>query len=83
MRAYVISNDKWAFHDNSSCVRSLADLMDGPLMRTQQEYQGGDIIFLMAAGTTLTALCSALRLSGQTETADRALTVKEEDYRAG
>ena len=31
----------------------------------------------------LTALCSALRLSGQTETADRAVTVKEEDHRAG
>jgi len=33
----------------------------------------------LAAGTTLTALCSALRLSGQTETADRAVTVKEEE----
>ena len=37
----------------------------------------------LAARTTLTALFSALRPYGQTETADRAVTVKEEDYRAG
>jgi len=34
------------------------------------------------ARTTLTALYSALRLHRQTETADRAVTAKEEDYRA-
>jgi len=33
----------------------------------------------MAAGTTLTRLYSALRLYGQTETADREVTVKEEE----
>jgi len=32
----------------------------------------------MAAGTTLTSLCSALRLYRQTETADRGVAVKEE-----
>jgi len=36
----------------------------------------------VAAGITLTAFCSALKLYGQTETADRVVTVKEEDYRA-
>ena len=63
-------------------VRSLAGKMDelGALMGTQQEYSFDRDL---AAATTLTALCSALRLSRQTETADRALTVKEEDHRAG
>jgi len=35
----------------------------------------------LAAGTTLTALYSALRLYRQTETADREVTVKEEDHK--
>jgi len=67
-------------------VISLADKMDefGPLMKMQQEYQSGNIIFSTEIWlNNLTALCSALRLSGQTESADRALTVKEEDHRAG
>ena len=60
-------------------VRSLIEKIDklGPLMKAG--ILGRDL----AAGTTLTALCSALGLCGQTETADRAVTVKEEDYRAG
>ena len=52
-------------------MRSLADQMEklGPLKRTQEDN--------IAAGTTLTALCSALRLYGQTETAGRAVTAKD------
>jgi len=50
-------------------VRSQTDRMDklGPLMRTQQEYQKGNITFFhcdMAGGTTLTSLYSAFRLYG-------------------
>ena len=60
-------------------MRSLTGKMDELEALLTAGISGRDL----AAGTTLTALCSALRLSGQTETADRALTVKEEDYRAG
>jgi len=57
-------------------VRSLSDKMD---KLGAAGISGRDL----AAGTTVTALCSALRLYEQTETADREVTVKEEHYRAG
>ena len=47
-------------------VRSLADKMN----------ELGAVRRILSV--SLTALCSALRLYGQTETADRAVTVKEE-----
>ena len=58
-------------------VCSLADKMDklGSLMRTQQDYQDGNIIPFIK---TWLRLLTALRLYGQTETADREVTVKEE-----
>ena len=60
-------------------VRSLALDKLGPLMSTHQEYQEGNTVshWDMTAGST--PLHSTLRLRGQTETADRVVTVKEND----
>jgi len=48
----------------------------------EQKYQEGDIIFFhqdVAAGTTLTPIYSALRLYGQTGTADWEVTTAKEE----
>jgi len=58
-------------------VRSMVDKIDE--LGALGGISGRDL----ASGTTLAALCSVLRLYRQTETADRALIQKEEDYRAG
>ena len=68
-------------------VRSLADKMDklGFQMRTQQGYKDTTVVCFhryMTAGKTLTPLQLVLKLYWLTETEDREVTVKEEDYRA-